>query len=87
EVCALEFENHFVLEFLRGGFSGVRVVDKKNNNIELLRGNLRVTSQKQLDSLPILAEHDHMKFWQNSCEMMLRKKFGITPAISLRKFI
>ncbi|MDP5133110.1 MAG: EH signature domain-containing protein [Paraglaciecola sp.] len=87
EICALEFENHFVLEFLRGGSSGVRVVDKKNINIELLRGNLRVSSQQQLDLLPVLAEHDHLKFWQNSCEMMLRKKFGITPASSLRKFI
>lgn len=87
EVCVLEFENHYVLEFLRGGSSGVRIIDKNSQEAQLLKNVGSVSSQQQLEAIPFLAEHDHLKYWQNSCEQMLRRRFAIIPDLNLRRFV
>ncbi|MEE2000709.1 EH signature domain-containing protein [Alkalimonas sp. MEB108] len=87
EVCVLEFENHFILEFLRGSISGVRVIDKLSKQAQLLKNVSSVSSQQQLEAIPFLAEHDHFIYWQNACEKLLRTKFNLTPNKNLRKFL
>lgn len=87
EVCVLEFENHFVLEFLRGGSSGARVIDKPSQEAQVLKNVGNISSQQQLEAIPFLAEHDHLKYWQNSCEQMLRRRFAIIPDLNLRRFV
>uniref|UniRef100_UPI0040475690 EH signature domain-containing protein n=1 Tax=Rheinheimera sp. TaxID=1869214 RepID=UPI0040475690 len=86
EVCVLEFENHFVLEFLRGGSSGVRLIDKHSQEAQVLKNVGSVSSQQQLEVIPFLAEHDHVVYWQNSCEKMLRTEFNILPNRNLKRF-
>lgn len=87
EVCVLEFENHFVLEFLRGGSSGVRIIDKHNREAQVLKKVGAITSQQQLEAIPFLAEHDHLIYWQNACEKLLRTSFKLTPSEKVKKFL
>lgn len=77
EICVLEFSDFSVMEFLRGGSSGARVINKNEQRASLLKKPDILLNQKELESIPYDAEHDHLKFWQNSCERMLRTKFKI----------
>lgn len=87
EICVIEFENYFVMEFLRGSNSGARVIDKKEPRSSLLKENNILINQRQLESIVYCAEHDHLIYWQKSCEQMLRSEFGITPNSGLKKFL
>lgn len=87
EVCVLEFEKHYVLEFLRGGSSGVRIIDKHSQTAQVLKSTNNVSSQQQLEAIPFLAEHDHLIYWQNACEKLLRTTFNLTPNERVKKFL
>lgn len=87
EICILEFENNFVMEFLRGSVSGLRVIDKGIIDVPSFKNGNIFTTQKQLESIPYIAEHDHLIFWQNACEKMLRTKFNLTPPKHIKKFL
>jgi hypothetical protein len=87
EVCALEFSEYFVVELLRGANSGVRVFEKDTILPLLSPSNNEQVNLELLESLPYLAEHDHLFLWQNSCEEMLRTKYNIAPDKTLKVFL
>ena len=87
EVCALEFNKYFVVELLRGSNSGVRVFEKDTILPLLSPSNNEQVNLELLESLPYLAEHDHLFLWQNSCEEMLRTKYNIAPDKTLKDFL
>jgi hypothetical protein len=87
EVCVIEFADYFVMEFLRGSNSGARVIDKLESRSSLLNEDNILINQRQLESIPYEAEHDHLIYWQKSCEQMLRSEFRITPNSGLKKFL
>lgn len=87
EICALEFSEYVVVEFLRGGSSGARVINKSDFKIPLIKVSDEIIHQKDLEAIEYVLEHDHVSLWQNSCEKMLRCEFNITPNKGLRKFL
>lgn len=87
EICVLEFADYMVMEFLRGGNSGARVIDKVATGASIFNEINSIVSQQQLESIPYIAEHDHLIYWQKSCETMLRTEFNITPNSGLKKFL
>lgn len=87
EICVLEFADFMVMEFLRGNNSGTRVINKIEPGALLLKQSNTPSLQPQLESIPYVAEHDHLIYWQKSCEKMLRTEFGITPNTGLKKFL
>lgn len=87
EVCILEFSEFTVIEFLRGSNSGLRIIRNSEQSVRILKDNNIRISQQQLESIPYIAEHDHLVYWQKSCEQMLRTKFKITPNTGIKKFL
>ena len=87
EICVLEFADYMVMEFLRGNNSGARVINKVEPGALLLKQSSTPLTQPQLESIPYVAEHDHLVYWQKSCEKMLRTEFRITPNAGLKKFL
>lgn len=86
ELCVLEFDNYLIVEHLRGGSSGVTFYEKSelNKDVLLNNGELKV---RDLNMLSFEFEHDHLIFWQNSCEHLLRNVLGITPDKSKKQFL
>lgn len=86
ELCILEFDKYVIVEYLRGGGSSLKVFDKSDNKImSLLSMNkLRIGD---LGEMSALNEHDHLIFWQHSCEEMLRVNLNILPNYNLIKFL
>ena len=89
EVCILEFEGYFIVEFLRGRGrkSSLRVLKKNASHQELLKSEKNTVTQDELEALQSLEQHDHLYCWQNSCEKMLRTKYKIYPNSSLKRFL
>lgn len=87
EICVLEFDEYYILEFLRGNSSGTRIINKQSLFDNSGHGWRNFIYQGQLESIPYVCEHDHVIFWQKSCEKMLREVFKITPNEELKKFL
>jgi hypothetical protein len=85
ELCVLEFDNHIVVEYLRGGSSDVKFFNKSNFQAESLLSSSSL-SISYINGMNAVEEHDHVAFWQNSCERLLRTKLNITPDNSLKRF-
>jgi len=86
ELCILEFEKHIIVEYLRGGSSDVQVFAKANPQITsmLLANKLRVDEFRKIDHIK---EHDHLAYWQNSCEEILRTELKILPDEKISRFL
>jgi hypothetical protein len=85
ELCILEFEDHIVVEYLRGDSSALQVFSKANQQLtsKLLANKLRIEELKKIHHIK---DHDHLYYWQNSCEKMLRQEFNIYPDNNLKYF-
>ena len=86
ELCSLEFEKHIVVEYLRGGSSSLKVYLKYQKTIDVLLKVQKLTIH-ELEHFSPLKEHDHLVFWQNSCEKMLRTQLKILPDKKVRNFL
>lgn len=78
EIVIMEFDQHIIVEFLRGGTSEVRLFNKSTRNANLLLKtkllSIQLIRQAFQDDV-----HDHVFMWQWSCEAWLRKAFKILP--------
>ncbi|ABM05095.1 hypothetical protein Ping_3411 [Psychromonas ingrahamii 37] len=86
ELCFLEFDNHIVVEYLRGNASGLKLYDKSEISISKLLTNEKLKVSK-LAEIEFKKEHDHLFCWQNSCENMLRTEFEILPDDEITSFL
>ncbi|WP_420554266.1 EH signature domain-containing protein [Neptuniibacter marinus] len=85
EIVIMEFDQHIIVEFLRGGTSEVRLFNKstRNANLLLMTKNLSIKSIRQAFHDDV---HDHVFMWQWSCEAWLRKCFRILPNDEVVRF-
>ncbi|MFS1439367.1 EH signature domain-containing protein [Shewanella sp. 10N.286.48.A6] len=86
ELCLLEFDEHIVVEYLRGGSSAVKIYSKSDTKIRSLLATDKIRID-DLSQIEFIKEHDHLIYWQNSCEEMLRTEFQILPDENLRRFL
>ncbi|WP_417228302.1 EH signature domain-containing protein [Amphritea sp.] len=78
EVVIMEFDQHIVVEFLRGGTSEIRIFKKSMRNVNLLLKSKEL-SIKSIREAFYDDVHDHVFMWQWSCEAWLRNSFKIIP--------
>ena len=86
ELCLIEFEQYIVVEYLRGGLSSARIYNKSYERIQ----SILTVNKLNVDFLNVIdceKEHDHLVFWQHSCEKMLREEFKILPGSNLKRFL
>ena len=93
EVCIIDIETHFAVEFLRGKGAEVRIFAKDNQNqnkeksIEQELFNAEEISLKKIRylSTDFVNIHDRCEYWQSSFEELLRNN-NIIPNEGLKYF-
>ena len=85
EVCVLEFDEHIIVEFLRGHISELKIFNKSDEGVDTLLSSNRLSIGQILD-LKCRFEHDHLYCWQNVCADLLRDECSIVPDDYLVKF-
>jgi hypothetical protein len=85
EICIFDLgENGFIVEFFRGKGSETRIFPQ-NDYIESVLFGSQPLSVKKIRKLGG-ERHDHVYFWQWSCEKLLREKYNILPHYEFTKY-